>query len=174
VQSVNSKRPEATEYAPFYGNYVSLVGEGDVIEVLTRQLDETLALMRGLSENQADSRYAPDKRSIKEVLGHVTDAERIFGYRALRFARNDRTPVSGFEQDDYMRAANFGSRPLEEIATEFEHVRRANLWLFRSLDDEAWLRRGVASDNEVSVRALAYIIAGHEAHHMQIVRTRYL
>jgi uncharacterized damage-inducible protein DinB len=174
VLDVNATRPDANEYAPYYGKYISLVPEGDVVVTLSRQLDETLALLRGLSVAQADARYAPDKWSIKEVVGHIIDTERIFGHRVFRFARNDQTPLPGFEQDDYVRAADFSNRQLDDLAAEFEHVRRANLYLLRSLDDAAWLRRGVASSNEVSVRALAYIIAGHERHHMHIVRTRYL
>jgi uncharacterized damage-inducible protein DinB len=167
-------RPDATEYAPYYGKYISLVPEGDVVATLSRQLDETLSTLRGLTEAQAASRYAPGKWSVKELIGHVVDTERVFGHRAFRFARNDQSPLPGFEQDDYVRAANFDSRQLHDLADEFEHVRRANLFLLRSLDAEAWLRRGTASETEVSVRALAYIMAGHETHHMQILRTRYL
>ena len=174
MHSVTATQPDANEYAPYYGKYISLVPAGDVVATLSRQLDETLSLLRGLSEEQADSRYAPGKWSIKEVVGHVLDAERIFGHRAFRFARNDQQPLPGFEQDGYVLAANFSHRRLNELAAEFEHLRRANLYLLGSLDEEAWLRRGVASDNEVSVRALAYIMAGHEAHHMRIVRERYL
>ncbi len=171
---INAARPDANEYDLYYGKYISLVPDGDVVATLSQQLDETLTLLRGLSVAQADSRYALDKWSIKEVVGHVIDTERIFGHRVFRFARNDQTPLPGFEQDDYVRAADFGNRQLDDLAAEFEHVRRANLYLLRSLDDAAWLRRGVASGSEVSVRALAYIIAGHERHHMHIVRTRYL
>jgi uncharacterized damage-inducible protein DinB len=172
--SETATRPEATEYAPYYEKYIALVPQDDVVTTLSRQLDETLATLRGLTAEQADSRYAPGKWSIKELVGHVIDAERIFAYRALRFARNDSAPLAGFEQDDYVRAGNFDNRQLFDLADEFEHVRRANLFLFRSLDDDAWLRRGAANEAEVSVRALAYIMAGHETHHMQILRTRYL
>lgn len=174
MTSVTATQPDATEYDPYYGKYLSLVPEGDVVATLGSQLDLTLSFLRGLSEEQADSRYAPGKWSIKEVIGHMIDSERIFGYRALWFARNDRTPLPGYEQDDYVRAGNFGSRSMRDLADEFEQVRRANLFLFRFLDDEAWLRRGLANDAEVSVRALAYILAGHEMHHMQIIRERYL
>jgi uncharacterized damage-inducible protein DinB len=174
VSNVITTQPETTEYAPYYGKYIALVPKEDVVATLSRQLDETLSTLRGLTEAQADSRYAPGKWSIKELVGHVIDGERIFAYRALRFARNDSAALAGFEQDDYVRAGDFGNRQLSDLADEFEHVRRANLFLLRSLDDEAWLRRGTASDNEVSVRALAYIMAGHEVHHMQILRTRYL
>jgi uncharacterized damage-inducible protein DinB len=174
VLNLTATQPDANEYAPYYGKYIELVPAGDVVATLSRQLDSTLSLLRGLSESQGDSRYAPDKWSIKEVVGHIIDTERIFGHRTFRFARNDRTPLPGFNQNDYVRAANFDKRRLTDLAEEFEHVRRSNLYLLRSLDDEAWLRRGAANDAEVSVRALAYIIAGHETHHMQIVQTKYL
>jgi hypothetical protein len=174
VTNITAERPDAGEYAPYYEKYISLVPAGDVVETLRGQLDDTLALLNGLSEAEAASRYAPDKWSVKEVVGHVLDTERIFSHRALRFARNDQTPLPGFEQDDYVRTGDFGRRTLVDLAEEFAHVRRANISLLRALDEEAWLRRGAANDNEVSVRALAYIMAGHVIHHVQIIRTRYL
>ena len=167
-------KPESNEFAPYYAKYISLVANGDVVSTLRQQLENSLSLLRGIPEEKANSRYAPDKWSVKEVVGHVLDSERIFGYRALRFARNDQTPLNGFEQDDYVRAANFGKIRLSDLADEFQNVRQANIHLFRSLDDAAWLRRGAANENEVSVRALAYIIAGHELHHMGILKTKYL
>ena len=174
MTSVTTTQPDATEYAPYYGKYMALVSEGDVVATLQSQLEKTLSFLRGLSEEQAATRYAPDKWSIKEVVGHMIDSEKIFGYRALRFARNDQTALPGYEQDDYVHAGNFDARPLSDLADEFELLRRANLCLFRSLDEAAWLRRGTANDDGVSVRALAYIIAGHETHHLQIIRERYL
>jgi uncharacterized damage-inducible protein DinB len=174
MPDVTATQPDANEYAPYYGKYIALVPAGDTLATLTRQLDNTLSLLRGLSEAQADSRYAPGKWSVKEVVGHIIDTERIFGHRAFRFARNDQTPLPGFEQDGYVLAADFGQRSIRDLAEEFEHVRRANLYLFRNLSEEAWLRRGVASENEVSVRALAHIMAGHETHHVQIIQARYL
>ena len=167
-------RPEANEYAPDYDKYVSRVPAGDVVETLSRQHTDTLTLLDGIPEDKANSRYAPDKWSIKELVGHVIDGERIFAYRALRFARGDCTPLPGFEQDDYVRAADFDARPLADLVAEFSQVRASTLSLYRSLNEEAWRRRGIASDNEVSVRALAYIIAGHAAHHVNILRERYL
>lgn len=166
--------PDKTEYAPHYDKYISLVGTGDILTSLSRQLDETLVLLGGISEDTANHRYAPDKWSIKELVGHMIDTERIFAYRALRFARNDQTPLSGFEQDDYVRGGSFDDYALADLASEFEHVRRANLSLFKHLGAEAWKRTGTANNDEVSVRALAYIMAGHELHHMEILRTRYL
>lgn len=170
----NISRPEATEYAPYYDKYVSLIKDGDILTTLNQQLDQSLALLANISEERANFRYGPDKWSIKEVLGHLIDTERIFAYRALRFARNDTTNLPGFDQDDYIRNASFDDCTLNELAAEFAHVRRSNLSLFKHLDEEAWKRKGAANDSEVSVRALAYIIAGHELHHMDILHRRYL
>jgi uncharacterized damage-inducible protein DinB len=167
-------RPPASEYAPYYGKYIALVPEGDIVATLQRQLETTLAVLRGIDEADAGKRYAEGKWSIKEVVGHLIDSERVFAYRALRFARNDQTPLAGFEQDDYVVAADFDARTLADLAEEFEQVRRATIHLFKSLSADAWSRTGKANDNEVSVRALAYITAGHEAHHVQVLRTRYL
>jgi hypothetical protein len=167
-------RPTSGEYAEYYDRYISLVPEGDIVATLERQLDSTIALLSGIDESQANKRYEPGKWSIKELVGHLIDSERIFAYRALRFARNDQTPLSGFEQDDYVRDAVFDDRTLADLTDEFEHVRKANISLFGSLSDEAYSRRGPANEVEISVRALAYIIAGHEAHHMHVLKTRYL
>jgi uncharacterized damage-inducible protein DinB len=167
-------RPAQDEYAPYYEKYVSLVPDGNIVATLERQAADTLALLRGVPEEKASSRYEPGKWSVKEVIGHVIDSERIFSYRALRFARNDQTPLPGYEQDDYARAANYDARTIADLADDFERVRAATVSLLRSLDAEAWTRRGTASDNPVSVRALAHIIAGHELHHVGILRERYL
>ena len=167
-------RPEENEYAPYYGKYVSLVPEGEIIETLEQQLEKTLALLGAIPEEKSGYRYAPGKWSIKEVVGHISDTERIFAYRALRFGRNDRTAIEGFEQDDYITSADFGSLSLKDLAGDFGAVRSATLSLLRHLPEAAWLRRGVASNNEVSVRALSYIIAGHELHHLNVLRERYL
>lgn len=137
-------------------------------------MDQSLSLFRGISEEKSLHRYAPGKWSVKEVLGHVIDAERIFTYRALRFARNDHTPLAGFDQDPYIAAANFDARPWSDFVEEFEHVRRSTVLFFRGLTPEQALRCGVASEASVSVRALGYIIAGHELHHVKILRDRYL
>ncbi len=167
-------KPDAAEYMPYYGKYIALVPDGDVVGALRGQLDETLALLSGVDEARGAHRYAPDKWSVKELVGHVIDTERIFAYRALRFARKDETPLSGFEQDDYIRAGSFNDYQLGELAEEFAHVRRANLALFQHLNAAAWVRTGLANGHAVSVRALAYITAGHELHHREILRTRYL
>ena len=166
--------PDASEYAPYYGKYIALVGGNDVVAALEDQPRETVSLLTGLTDEQGDYRYAADKWSIKEMLGHVVDAERVFSYRALRFARNDQTPLASFEQDDYVRAGNFSECRLADLIEEFVAVRRATVWLFRQLSAEAWMRRGIASDNPVSVRAIAYIIAGHELHHRRVLQEKYL
>ncbi|HLL71388.1 MAG TPA: DinB family protein [Pyrinomonadaceae bacterium] len=167
-------RPVEGEYVPYFDRYVSLVADGDIIASLGAQLEETLALLSGIPESRAGFRYAPDKWSMKELVGHMIDSERIFAYRALRFARNDQTPLPGYEQDDYIRNGSFDSCSLADLAAEFESVRRSTLYLFKHLDREAWTRRGSANDSEASVRALAYIIAGHELHHREVLRTRYV
>lgn len=167
-------RPGDTEYAPFYEGYVSLVPDGDIVETLARGLEETLKMLRAVPEMKAGSRYADGKWSIKEVVGHMCDTERIFAYRALAVARGDRASLPGMNQDEYMSGANFDARTLADLTDEFEHLRRATVALFRHLDEAAWSRRGTANNSEVSVRALAYILAGHEAHHAQIIRNRYL
>jgi uncharacterized damage-inducible protein DinB len=166
--------PDATEFAPYYGKYTSRVKTENIIATLESQAVQTKALFGAVSEADAGFRYAPEKWSIRQMLGHVTDSERIFSYRALRIARGDKTPIEGFEQDDYVRNAPFERCTLNELLNEFAAVRDATVRLFRSFDQGAWTRRGVASSNEVSVRALAYIIAGHELHHIEVLRERYL
>jgi hypothetical protein len=166
-------RPAATEYASYYGTYISLVTTDDILGALESQRLQTFQLIAPRSERDGNFRYAPGKWSVKEVVGHLSDAERIFSYRALRIARGDATPLAGFEQEDYIRGGNFADRTLADLSQEFSAVRAATLALFASLSDEFWARRGTASNNEVTVRALAYIIAGHELHHRRILVERY-
>jgi DinB superfamily len=167
-------RPEADEYAPSYEGYVSLVPDGDVVETLRRQSEEVSALLAGIAEERGAYAYAPGKWSIKQVVGHLIDGERVFSYRALAVARGERAALPGMDQDEYMAGADFDARTLADLAEEFAHLRRANLLMLRALSEDAWSRRGVASGCEVTVRALVYIIAGHAAHHVQVLRTRYL
>jgi uncharacterized damage-inducible protein DinB len=166
-------RPAKDEYASFYETYVSLIPGDDILGALEAQRLQTTHLLAARSEREGNFRYAPGKWSVKEVVGHLSDSERIFAYRALRIARADATPLSGFEQDDYVRSGGFGERTLADLAEEFAAVRAANLAMFRTLKDEAWIRRGSANKNEVTVRALAFIIAGHELHHRRILEERY-
>jgi hypothetical protein len=171
--SLTIARPEPGEYNPYYERYISLVEGADILTTLDAQRRETMLLLCSRNEADGDFRYAPDKWSAKEVMGHVCDTERIFAYRALRISRADQTPIEGFEQDDYVRNGPFARFPLEEIVEDYIAVRRATLTLFRNLDEAAWTRRGVANKNEVTVRALAYIIAGHELHHRRILEEKY-
>jgi uncharacterized damage-inducible protein DinB len=166
-------RPEPEEYAPYYERYISLVPGSDILATLDAQRRQTVLLLCGREENDGDIRYAPGKWSVKEVLGHVCDAERVFAYRALRISRGDRTPIEGFEQDDYVRNSPFAQRPLGELIEDYIAVRRATLTLLRNLEEAAWTRRGTANEKEVSVRALAYTIAGHELHHRRILEEKY-
>ncbi len=167
-------KPEAVEYNPYYDKYISKVPEGDVLALLQSQNQETARLLRQVPESRATFRYAPGKWSIKEVMGHLCDTERIMSYRALRVGRGDATPIPGFEQDDYIKPANFNSRTLADLVSEFQLIRQATLALFRNFDEAALVRMGTASDSPVSVRALVYIVAGHERHHVQILKARYL
>ncbi len=168
-----SPRPAPTEYAAFYEKYVALVSGNDIVSILDAQRLQMAQLLAARSERDGNFRYAADKWTVKEVVGHITDTERIFAYRALRIARADQTPLSGFEQDDYVRAGAFGERSLADLAEEFALVRSATFALFHSLGEEAWRRRGIANKNEVTVRALAFIIAGHELHHREVLKERY-
>lgn len=167
-------KPPKTEYAPYYEKYVSLVPEGNIVNTLTKQLGDTLAAWRAVPADKADHRYAPGKWSTKEMMVHVIDTERIMAYRALRIARGDKTPLPGFEQDDFMANTDWSTRTIADLADEFEAVRKSNLHLFRHLTDSAWQQVGTASNNPISTRALAYIIAGHELYHQEILRDRYL
>lgn len=167
-------RPADTEYAPYYARYVSKVPEGDVVELLRAQLGDTLALVRDIPESRGEHRYAPEKWSIKQVVGHMSDTERIMTYRALRIARGDQTPMASFDENAFVRHASFERRSLASLVAEFEVVRAASLALFDSLTEEEAARVGTASDNQVSARALAYIVAGHERHHVAILKERYL
>ena len=171
---MSATKPAKSEFLPYYERYIALVPDGDVISTLANQIGETLALLRGLPASSSTYRYAPGKWSVNELVGHMIDSERLFAGRALRFGRNDPTPIPGFEQDDYVRNSSFDAYPLSELASELEAVRQSTLFLFRHMDEEAWTRRGIANNAEVSVRALAYIIAGHELHHREILNTRYL
>jgi hypothetical protein len=171
---MTQKRPQSGDYAPFYANYVMQVPDGDFLEMLETQLRDMRTLLESLTDKQADFRYAPGKWSIKEVVGHINDAERIFSYRVVRIARGDETPLAGFEQDDYIKTANSSSRALSSLLEEFASIRHATITLVCSLDDSSWLRHGTASGKPVTVLAQAFIILGHALHHQHILAERYL
>jgi hypothetical protein len=167
-------RPETGECAEFYRGYTGRVPDGDIRITLALGLEQTLRLLWAVPFELEGFAYAPGKWTVKEVVGHLVDAERVFAYRALRFGRGDETPLPGFEQDDYVLRGGFATRSLADLATEFEYLRPGNLLLFRGSEAEALDRRGVASGKEVTVRALLWIMAGHELHHTDVLRERYL
>jgi hypothetical protein len=171
---ITTTRPEVGEYAPSFADYVARVAEDeDVVAVLVAQLDQILAHLGRIAEGRGDYSYAPDKWSVKEIVGHLCDTERVFAYRALRIGRGDSTPLASFEDQAYVAASRAGDRTLADLAAEWGDVRRATVALFHGLPAEAWHRRGTASDQPISVRALAYIIAGHVRHHLQVLEERY-
>lgn len=167
-------RPTATELASYYQRYVDRCEGDDLMDALRRSLDQSRELFERIPEDMGDHRYAPGKWTIKDVAQHMIDSERVFAYRALRFARNDATPLPGFEEDDYARNAPTASRSLDGLATEMGIVRRASMLLFQSFDGTMLLRQGIANGNPFSVRALGWIIAGHNTHHLGIINERYL
>jgi hypothetical protein len=167
-------RPEPQEAAQYYFRYIDQAQGDDVLGLLQSQLDETLALLDGIGEERSLHRYAPEKWSIRQVLNHVSDTERVFVFRAFWFGRGFAGPLAGFDQDVSAGAAGAGEVSWARHVEEFRAVRLATLAFFRNLPAEAWTRSGVASDNPVTVRALAYITAGHLAHHTAILRERYL
>jgi hypothetical protein len=167
--------PDRTEAAEYYFTYIDQVGTStDICRTLEEQGEEVLAALRDISDEQSLHRYAPDKWSIREVVNHLSDTERLFAFRALWFARGFDSPLPSFEQDIAVREARADERPWSNLLDDFEAVRRATVTFFANLPAEAWSRRGIASGNPFSVRALAYIAAGHTAHHMRLLREQYL
>ncbi len=163
-----------TEYAPSYAPYIVALHDGDLIEELEISLHDFIRFVREIPMGKHDYRYAEGKWTIKEIIQHLIDAERVFSYRALRFARRDRTPLPGFEEDDYAAAVNAGARHLQSLLTELSIVRESTLALFRSFDQESMLARGNASGKEISVRAIGFVIIGHMRHHRKVFAERYL
>ena len=166
-------RPDPSEYAAFYARYLALVPDGDLPDLLDAQAAEIAAWAAGVSEAQAAHRYAEDKWSAREVLGHMADTERVFAYRILRIARGDATPLPGFDENAYVAHAGVEARSVASVADEFATVRGATAALLRGLPEGAWTRTGTASGHRVSVRALACIVHGHAAHHRAILAARY-
>jgi hypothetical protein len=167
-------RPQSTEFAEYYGKYIARVPDGDIVAILRAQMEETSAILDRVGSDRVQYRYAPDKWTLHEVVGHVVDMEWVFTARALCFARGLAEPMPGVEQDDFVKIAKSTHQPWANLLAQWRGLREANTLLFDSFDDAAWTRTGIASGYSVSVRALAYIIAGHERHHMGIIRERYL
>ncbi|MEH7247322.1 DinB family protein [Neobacillus niacini] len=168
------KRPVENEYPEYYLPYINLVPQGDLLQILQENLQEVVNLFEGISEEKAYYRYAPGKWSVKELLGHITDTERIMCYRLLRVGRGDQTPLAGFNENDYVQGSQTNNLSMEAILEDFKAVRNATISLIRNLPAAAWANKGNANGLEITTRAIAYIIAGHQIHHCKIVEDRYL
>jgi len=166
-------RPAEAEYAPYFGRYISLVSESDVLEALRTQAKALPEGLRRLSEEKAGYRYAPGKWSVREVLGHLIDGERVFGYRSLRIARGDVLSLPSFDENQFAGAAGHDRCPLPELLEEFAALRTSHLLMYRHFDEVAWKRIGRVNEQPTSTRALAFIMAGHVRHHCSILSTRY-
>lgn len=166
-------RPAADEHLPYYSRYIDLVPDGDLVTLLGSQISETAAMLRSTPPDREEYAYAPGKWTIKDVVGHLTDIERVFSYRALSIGRNDPSQLANFDENAAVRAANYARLPLAALLAEFEAVRRATIHLAKNLAPEAMANRGIANGAVITPRALFYIIAGHERHHVAILRERY-
>jgi hypothetical protein len=169
-----SNRPAPSEYSAQQSRYVDLVPEEDIVAALEEQARTSAAMFSRLSDAEASFRYAPDKWSVKGIIGHVGDSERVFAYRALAIARGEAVSLPGFDENGYAKSAMFDDRTLTELVDEYVAIRKATVALLRGLPDEAWDRRGVANENAITVRGQAYVALGHERHHLNVLRERYL
>lgn len=167
-------RPNPGDYAPYYENYIKLVGGEDILKILNEQNKKTQDILNSFSEHKGNYRYADGKWTVKEVVGHLLDTERVFAYRALCIARGEKKSLPGFDQDDYVKMGNFNSRELFELNYDFRLLRESNLLLFRSFTPEMLNRRGFANEASVTVLAILFMIAGHEKHHINVLREKYL
>jgi hypothetical protein len=166
-------RPKTGEYAEYYEKYLTLVPEGNIIDILENQQKSMMGFFTTIDEERSNCRYAENKWSIKEVVGHLDDSERIFAYRALRISRNDLNPLPGFNENEFIAQSNYKNISFEKIVDEFFLLRASNILMFRGFADEMWLRKGTASNNPVTVRAIAYIMAGHTEHHINVLKEKY-
>jgi len=171
---MKSTEIQPNEYAPFYSNYINVVGDVDLFEVLETSANEFLNTLKNLPEDKFNYSYAEGKWTIKELLQHIIDAERVFNYRALRFARNDSTNLAGFDEDWFVDNSNGDDREVNELLDEITTVRKATIALFKSFKQEMLFMKGTADNCEISVRAIGFIIAGHQIHHHNIIKERYL
>lgn len=166
-------RPPATEFPPFYAGYVASVPDGDLLQVIRDAGNDLNAALSAIPEDRGSQRYAQGKWSIRTVIGHIIDTERIFTYRALRIARSDSTPLPGFDENEFAKTAGSDARSVADLAAEMAAVRASTLHLFASFADDAWARSGMVNNGTVTVRALGYITAGHAKHHLDVLRERY-
>ncbi len=167
------ERPSKEEYAEYYHRYIELVPTKKILELFNDQIDEMRSLLEIFSEEKSLYRYSPEKWSVKEVVGHINEAERIFSYRALRFARNDKKDLPGYDHDEYIRQSNYDNIKLADLADEFCALRKSNILLFKNFSEEMQLRKGTANNNTITVRALAYVMAGHVNHHLNVLKEKY-
>ena len=167
-------KPNPGDYAQYYGQYISLLPDEDILVILEDQKKTSEEFLKALSEEQGNISYAEGKWTIREVIGHIIDVERVMAYRALCFSRGEKQEQPGFEQEDYITNGNYNHRALNDLISEFVAVRKSNLFMFKSFSDEMLKQSGIASDNKVTVLALIYIIAGHEKHHVKIIKEKYL
>ena len=168
------ERPAESEYAPYYKKYVSLISKGNILQVMEKQNEQFCEFLAQFDEERANYRYAKGKWSIKEVIAHLIDVELVFLYRALRFSRNDKASLHGFEQDEFIANGDFSKLTLSELVEQFYHMRKATIPMFSAFTDEMWSRKGTASNNSFTVRAIAYIMAGHVIHHMRVIHQKYM
>jgi DinB superfamily len=167
-------RPSEAEYAPDYQGYINQVNESEILPVLRSQMDDLDTLLERVAAERETYRYAEGKWSIREIVGHLIDGERVFGYRAFCIARGEKQNLPGFDQDDYLLTAPYHHIELDDLLSELRLIRLGNIAMFRTLDEEAWSRVGTANENQITVRAIAFIMAGHLRHHMKVLRERYL
>lgn len=173
MSGMKQRRPDPSEHAPYFARYIDLVPELDIVSALEKQGAETQKILSAIDESRGQFRYEAGKWSIRQLVGHIEDTERVFTYRALTFARGGTAPQPGFDEKEFMAHSPFDASTMRQRAEALAAVRRATVLLFRGLDDEAWERAGIASDNNVTVRALAYMTLGHERHHLNVLRDRY-
>ncbi len=162
------------EYSGNFGNYIKEAGDGDLIEELEISLHAFIRFVQNIPMDKFDYRYAPGKWTIKDIIQHILDCERIFAYRALRFSRNDKTPLPSFEEDDYANSTDSNKRSIQDLLTELSALRQSTLLFYKSLSEEQLKRIGIASNNQISVRALGFVIIGHQKHHQKVFEERYL
>ena len=174
TEAFRAIRPKPDEHLAYYSTYIDRVPDGDIVDTLSRQIPETIAFLKSIPESKVDYQYAPGKWTIRQIVGHLADGERVFQYRAFRFSRADATPVPGFDENLYVDNAPFKNVSMEKLVAELEYLRRASIYMLSNLDAEAMGRVGVANGNPITVRALAFIMAGHETHHVQVMKDRYL
>ncbi|MGV3487374.1 MAG: DinB family protein [Tuberibacillus sp.] len=168
------KRPESNEYIEYYSLYINMVPEGDIIQILNEQVKDTVALLKDLTEPQAEFRYEEGKWSIKQLIGHIADTERVMIYRLLCIARGETVSLPGFDQNAYMDNASFDEQTIDDLLADLTAVRMASVTLLKGLKEHDWAKMGIANQANVSVRALAYIMAGHERHHRAFIKERYI